>query len=225
MPDWSSSPCTSVDFLRHGACEGGEIFRGSTDVALSELGWQQLEAAVEDLHWDCIVSSPLIRCRAFAEHLAKQLRIPLNVDQRWREFHFGDWEGRLRAELWAQRGEELLKFYSDPHSFTPPGGESYIDVYKRIGHAWQDLLCQHQGKRILVVTHAGIFRTIYARLQSLPSTAFNSIEIPFACLSRWKVYSDPAPAAEQAASIGKRKEPLPMLVFHNRQRLPVRVDQ
>ena len=25
-----------IDLLRHGACEGGEIFRGSTDVALSE---------------------------------------------------------------------------------------------------------------------------------------------------------------------------------------------
>ncbi|MBT5330914.1 MAG: alpha-ribazole phosphatase family protein [Porticoccaceae bacterium] len=212
MADWLNSQHTQVDLLRHGACEGGEIFRGSTDVALSEEGWNQLRLSTADLNWDQIVCSPLIRCQHFAQELSQKLDIPLHVDARWREFHFGEWEGMLRSDVWAERGEEILQFYSDPSSFTPPGGDSFEDVSKRLADAWKELIDTHQGKRVLVVTHAGIFRTIYSKLQSLPTTAFNSVEIPFACLSRWKVFhnSDESNSPDSAS-------PLTMLSFHNRQ--------
>lgn len=211
MADWLNREYTQVDLLRHGACEGGEIFRGSTDVALSEEGWGQLRRSAADLSWDQIVSSPLIRCRHFAEELSQELDIPLDVDQRWREFHFGEWEGMLRSDVWAERGDDVLSFYSDPSSFTPPGGDSFEGVSQRLAEAWNDLLDIHRGKRVLVVTHAGIFRTIYARLQSLPTTSFNSVEIPFACLSRWKVFH----GADEDSSSGN-SNPLTMLSFHNR---------
>ena len=38
---------TTVDLLRHGESEGGEIFRGSIDVPLTEMGWQQMQSAVD----------------------------------------------------------------------------------------------------------------------------------------------------------------------------------
>ncbi len=59
-----STVTTTIDLLRHGACEGGEIFRGSSDVALSEQGWQQMRAAIADetAPWQAVVSSSLQRC-------------------------------------------------------------------------------------------------------------------------------------------------------------------
>ena len=69
-----------VDFMRHGEPEGGEVLRGRVDHPLSKLGWQQMQlAAAPGLvngqsaatsQWTDIISSPLQRCRAFAEKLA-----------------------------------------------------------------------------------------------------------------------------------------------------------
>ena len=202
MNDWQQHPFTSVDFLRHGECLGGEIFRGSTDVELSELGWRQMQASVADHNWDLIISSPLKRCRFFAEKLSVEQALPLTIDERWREFNFGVWEGRLRAEVWEENAAEVAKFFSDPESFTPKGGDNYQSVCERVQTAWDDILNKHPTKRILVITHGGIFRTLHAQLKSLPSHAFNSIEVPYACLSRWKHYGDPLRTR-------------PLLSFHN----------
>lgn len=202
MKHWQKETPTSIDVLRHGACQGGEIFRGSTDVELSELGWQQMQAAVKSRSWDQIVSSPLKRCRLFAQELADQLNLPLVVDERWREFNFGIWEGRLREEVWKESGEEVRQFFTDPTSFTPENGDTYASVCDRVDQAWCEMTEKYAQQKILLVTHGGIFRTLHAQLKSMPSWAFNSIEIPYACLSRWKIYGD-------------AKQSRPMLSFHN----------
>lgn len=60
-----------LDLLRHGETELGGGLRGSLDDALTELGWQQMRAAVADGGpWERIVSSPLQRCARFSEELA-----------------------------------------------------------------------------------------------------------------------------------------------------------
>lgn len=203
MNNWKEFPHTSVDVLRHGACLGGEIFRGSTDVELSEQGWAQMHEAVRDMNWDQIISSPLKRCRLFAEALAEQSSTPITVDERWREFNFGVWEGQLREKVWAESGDDVVQFFSDPASFTPKNGDSYQAVCERVNLAWEQIIQDHKNKRILLVIHGGIFRTLHAQLKSLPSHAFNSIEVPYACLSRWKQHQD----AHRSR---------PMLSFHNR---------
>lgn len=190
MSDNDKMPYTQVDLLRHGHCEGGEIFRGSTDVRLDDQGWQQMQSSVEGLEWDQIVTSPLLRCRLFAEQLSAEQGIPLHIDDRWREFNFGVWEGRLREQVWAEHADELLGFFSDPMSCTPEGGESYTEVLSRVEAAWSELVVTYANQRVLVITHGGIFRALHAALKSLPSTSFNSLEVPYACLSRWKHYDD-----------------------------------
>ena len=61
-----------LDLLRHGETESGGGFRGSLDDALTARGWAQMRTAVEGGRWDLLVSSPLQRCRAFAEELAQR---------------------------------------------------------------------------------------------------------------------------------------------------------
>ena len=86
---------TLVDFLRHGEPVGGRRYRGDgVDDPLSEKGWQQMWAAVGDpVPWQRVVSSPLQRCHAFALALAERHRLPLRVEQRFREVGQGAWEG------------------------------------------------------------------------------------------------------------------------------------
>ncbi|MCU7967191.1 MAG: histidine phosphatase family protein, partial [gamma proteobacterium symbiont of Bathyaustriella thionipta] len=54
---------STITLLRHGEPEGGTVFRGITDDLLTEMGWQQMNDAVNTLkNIDIILSSPLRRC-------------------------------------------------------------------------------------------------------------------------------------------------------------------
>ena len=112
---------TCIDFLRHGECEGGEIFRGSgSDVALTDKGWQQMRNSVQDMAgWDSIVTSPLQRCRRFAIEQSERLAIPFGENANWREIHFGDWEGRLMADIWKESPDLVASYFKDPNQSTP----------------------------------------------------------------------------------------------------------
>lgn len=174
-----------VDVLRHGECQGGEIFRGATDVALTETGWQQMRATVQPLGrpWQAIVCSPMLRCHAFAEALAQQLELPLRVDDGWREMSFGDWEGQLRDELFAREGERIAAFYQDPVKQPPPNGEAADQLQLRVVTAYQKILAQASGQRVLVVTHGGVIRALLAHVLSMPLDRMFTLDVPYACLS------------------------------------------
>jgi len=59
---------TRFDLIRHGEPEGGKRYRGTLDDPLSATGWPQMQAAVsEQDQWDAILTSPMARCRPFAE--------------------------------------------------------------------------------------------------------------------------------------------------------------
>ncbi len=104
-----------VDLLRHGETELGGGLRGSLDDALTELGWAQMRAAVvEGGPWTRIISSPLQRCARFAEELADQAGVPMQLEAGLQELHFGDWEGRSTAELMLTDEQGLGLFWADP---------------------------------------------------------------------------------------------------------------
>lgn len=122
-----------LDLLRHGETELGGGLRGSLDDALTELGWAQMHEAVQGQGpWDRIVSSPLQRCRLFAQALVATLEVPLTLDADLQELHFGVWEGQSAAALMQTEAEALGLFWSDPYAFTPPEGEPVLDFAERV---------------------------------------------------------------------------------------------
>lgn len=158
-----------LELLRHGETELGGGLRGSLDDALTAKGWAQLREAVVDAGpWDRVVSSPLQRCARFAEELAEQRGLPLSLEADLQELHFGAWEGCSAAELMHRDAEALGQFWSDPYAFTPPQGEPLLAFEARVLAALARLQAQHNGQRILVLTHGGVMRLLLARARSLP---------------------------------------------------------
>lgn len=180
---------TIVDLLRHGEPQGGAKFRGSLDDPLSELGWQQMRKAIQhDDQWDVILSSPLQRCRAFADAIAAERRLPLSVEDGMREVGFGEWEGKTSAEVADSYGDHLKRFWSDPLANTPPGGEALGILHERVTACWNNLLQEHQGKKVLLVCHGGIIRVLLAEVLGIPlERSFSGFAVPFACRSRIRV--------------------------------------
>lgn len=179
---------TVIDLLRHGEVEGGEQYRGQTDLALSPGGWMQLRSQIPvNLPWQQIVTSPLLRCADFAEDLARQSGLLLAYEPRLTERSMGEWEGRSAAELRQQNNAAVDAYYRDPVSFTPPGAEPLVAFQQRVLAAWQDLLQDHPQRHLLVVTHAGCIRVILAQVLNMPLQAIPRLAVPYAGLSRIKI--------------------------------------
>lgn len=180
---------TTIDLLRHGACEGGEIFRGSTDVSLTDEGWQQMQATLaEQGGWQKIISSPLRRCRLFAGHFADAQALPLQIIEDLRELHFGDWEGRRLVDIEREQSELLQNFWRDPMQVTPPNGEAMADFRARVMGAAERVLADCLGQHVLIVTHGAVIRLLLGEWLQMAMTAFSNIAVPYAGFSRIRIF-------------------------------------
>jgi alpha-ribazole phosphatase/probable phosphoglycerate mutase len=184
MPDTGTAE-TTIELLRHGEPVGGSRFRGQVDDPLSERGWQQMRAAVAGREpWQHIVTSPLVRCRAFAAELAEQQGIPLHVEERFAEVGFGVWEGKSRAELEQLVPGQVTRFYRDPVAHRPAGAEPLDDFCARVNAGFADLLARHAGQAVLVVAHAGVIRAVIAGVLQMEPAAMYRINVANAGITR-----------------------------------------
>lgn len=171
-----------IDLLRHGEPEGGRRYRGhGVDDPLSVRGWDQMWRAVGDAtQWTRIVSSPLARCRAFAEALASARGIPCRIDVRLREVGFGVWEGRSPAEIEREDPEGYAAFRRDPVGHRPEGAESLECFNARVVAAFDDVVASGQGQRVLIVAHAGVVRAIAAACLQAPIGSIYRMRVAYA---------------------------------------------
>ncbi len=180
---------TYIELLRHGLPHGEDCFRGHSDFALTEQGLQQMQSASEALvDIDVVVTSPLQRCYQFALQYAQAHQIALVSDKGFMELNFGDWDGQPKQQVWDEQQQALSDFWSQPWQHIPPNGESISAYELRIMQAWQQMLEQYQGQRILLVTHGGVIKQILRFILDLPkdATYVQRLHVPYAgrvCLS------------------------------------------
>lgn len=179
-----------IDLLRHGEPEGGERYRGcGIDDPLSETGWAQMRAAVQAsaASWDHIVTSPMRRCRDFAEALSRERGIPLSVEPELREVGFGSWEGRSPEAIKAEAMDEYLAFYNDPVGARPRGAEPLEVFAHRVRQALAALTQRHASGHLLVVAHSGVIRAAITLAMDVPPAALYRLRMPYAALTRLRV--------------------------------------
>lgn len=180
---------TTVDLLRHGDVQGGACYRGSTDDPLTEYGWQQMRKAVGGRDdWQLIISSPLGRCLDFAKQSGLQKSLPLIIEAGFQEIHFGDWEGQTAEQIGQTQPEALRRFYEQPFNYPPPNGENLAVFQQRVETAWQKTLKNQQGKSILIITHAGVIRTLFCLLLKIPLEHCFAVQVDHACFTRFSCF-------------------------------------
>ncbi len=181
-----------IDIMRHGEPVGGKRYRGDRiDDPLSELGWAQMRARVATLeaagkaNWTKIVTSPLIRCRAFAEALAAERGLPLVIDTNLRERGFGCWEGLSHREVKEEFAAEYLAYKADPVSGMPEGGEAMGPFFSRVtGALAQHALGPDGGGKTLVIGHAVVIRVAAVWALQAQPVATHFVDTEYACLLR-----------------------------------------
>jgi len=157
-----------LDFLRHGETSLSHTLRGRTDDALTAKGWAQMRSTITQAEqvsqaWDVIYSSPLQRCRLFAEQWAEQKQLPLFIEPNLQEMDFGEWEAQPTERLYQLFPDELAQFWQTPLSFTPPQAESLLAFKSRVLESVEALTQQMhvQGwQRALIVSHGGVIKLL-----------------------------------------------------------------
>lgn len=177
---------TLIDLIRHGEPRGGRAYRGhGIDDPLSEKGWAQMWNAVDGHHdWDAIVSSPLRRCRDFAEALGERHHLPVEVEHDLREVGFGRWEGLTPEQVEAAYPEEYRAFHADPVHARPAGAEDLKAFIGRVTTTYRAIVERHAGQRILIVSHAGVMRAIIAHVLHAEPVGLYRIKVANAGISR-----------------------------------------
>ena len=175
------SNAARLELLRHGDT-GQRSYRGQIDDPLTELGWRQLRATVKGLTWDGIVSSTLRRCADFARELAEAGNLPLRLDARLAEYHFGDWQGVPIETLAAREPDALERFWACPVRYPPPGAESFATFRARLIAALNDAAREAQAGRVLVITHGGVIRLLRCLIEERDYGDMAGIDVSHASL-------------------------------------------
>lgn len=139
-------------FIRHPKTEANErkLVYGRTDALYSEAGAATIPGIVEelrDVRIDSLYTSPLTRTRLLAEAIADDHEIPYDrilMDDRILEMDFGCFENMTIAQLEETYPEEYHSYISDFNEYQVPGGESYRQLYHRVGDFLKEIYQRHE---------------------------------------------------------------------------------
>lgn len=166
--------------LRHGAPERPGLLLGSTDEPALNPTSSKLLGRVGTLPVERIVTSDLKRASVTAEVLAQARGLPLSIDPRWRELHFGIWDGVAPTQI---SPDALAQFWADPDACHPPGGERWSDLRDRVGEAIGEI-----SGPTLVITHAGAMRAALSMLTGLDHRGVWALDLPYGALLTLRIW-------------------------------------
>ncbi|MGD0881660.1 MAG: histidine phosphatase family protein [Acidimicrobiales bacterium] len=141
--------------VRHGESTGNAegLLLGRIDSPLTEWGRAQARSLADAVAGATrLISSPLARALDTAEALGTGL--PIEVDERWIEVDYGEYDGEklgsIPSEVWT-------RWRSDP-TYAPPGGESLATAGARVRAACEELFGDPDGPArgdgaVVVVSH------------------------------------------------------------------------
>ncbi|MEM6745146.1 MAG: histidine phosphatase family protein [Pseudomonadota bacterium] len=152
---------TRIALLRHfpTAWNAEGRLQGRTDIPLSAASREALAALALPPPWTDgpFIASPLARAQETARALAPP-GAQIALDPRLTEFDFGEWEGRVGADLLADPACAYGPVETWGPDFRPPGGESVSELAARVAEA----LAERARPGAVFVLHRGVMRAILA---------------------------------------------------------------
>ncbi len=208
---------TTVILVRHGVTAHTTAKRfsgglGGDNPGLSDEGRAQIRAVAD---WiapladsvDAVIASPVRRTQESAEILAERLGHPLEIEPGFAEMEFGDWDGLTFTEV-GERHQADLEAWLGSLDISPPGGESFRSVEKRVLDALDRLLEAHAGKTVVVVSHVTPIKTLVSHAVDAPLDSVYRMEL--------------APASVTVLAFYDERGARPTLVAADVQRAPAR---
>ncbi len=142
---------------------GRDTCYGQTDVPLADTFFQDIEYYKKELpkDFDIVYCSPLKRCKQLAEALHFTNVVFENALM---EMNFGDWENKKWNSI---NPDEFHQWMNDFVHTRTLNGESLMDLFDRL-KLFIDNLRPQPYKKVLLITHAGVIRCLWAYLLDIP---------------------------------------------------------
>lgn len=182
-----------LHLMRHGAPQLAGRLLGHLDAPPEADGVALCVERAQGLDFARVVTSDLSRARAPGAAIAAERGVGHVVDGRWRELHFGRWEGVDPATL---PSADLARFWDDPDGFPPPEGESWADLCARIEQGLGDI-----GEPALVICHAGAIRAALAVLCGFDVRQGWAVDLPYGAVLSLRVWPGEQPSQWAGAQI------------------------
>jgi probable phosphoglycerate mutase len=180
---------TRLFLVRHGATtlSTEDRFSGAEGAALSDQGRAQAERLSERLRPEgisAVYSSPYSRAMDTARIVTKGWTTgPIAVDG-LREISHGHWEGLRRTDVEERFAAEYAMWEQDPFTYAPSRGESGLAVLARALPALRAIIADHQGAKILVVSHKATIRLLLSSLLGIDARGYRDrLDQAPACLN------------------------------------------
>ncbi len=160
--------------LRHGQTDlnASGVYFGSTDVPLNETGRAQARAVRSKMPedgFDLCHTSPLLRASQTGALAVPD--VAMTPAPELAERALGEWEGLSVEQIRALDPAGWESWTTQWQTYTPPGGESFLDVWHRVSTFLATHLARSDWERALLVSHAGPIRILLAAGLSLPKDA------------------------------------------------------
>ncbi|WP_433871939.1 bifunctional RNase H/acid phosphatase [Saccharopolyspora sp. CA-218241] len=192
---------TRLVLLRHGqtAMSVDRRYSGRGDVPLTELGMRQARAAgrrvaaLDGITGDdgraVVLTSPLRRARQSAQAVVDVLGGEAVPHEGLVETDFGEWEGLTFQEA-ADRDPELHRRWLGDAEVLPPAGESLEAVYRRVVGVRDDVLAEHAGRTVVLVSHVTPIKALLRLGLAAGPSVFYRMHLDLSSLSIVEFYGD-----------------------------------
>lgn len=168
---------TSIYLVRHGqtAWNKEEIFRGRRDIPLNETGLKEGELAGEylrkkEIH--VIYSSPLSRALQTAQKIGQFHNLDIRPLNGIIDMSFGGWEGKSLKKVQEKDEERYRLWIEEPHRVKFPGGENLEEVRTRSMAALEEVVQNHPGKTLVLVSHRVINKVLICGILGIDNSHF-----------------------------------------------------
>lgn len=169
-----------IYFVRHGETiwNKEKKIQGQSDIPLNEYGRELAYItadALQNIPFDIVYSSPLIRAKETADILVKNRNLDVYTDTRLVEMSFGEGEGESLPEIHSHPEMKLHNFIHNPGNYIPPnGGETFEELYARCKSFIEDIILPAEKKYdcMLIVGHGALIRGMIHNINNRPSKDF-----------------------------------------------------
>ena len=190
-----NSKKTRLYLIRHGETLWNRAgkYQGWTNISLSEEGVEQaklLGKRFQYLPLDRIYVSPLDRALATAQEIANVKGIPITINEYFKEINFGEWEGYTIPELTEKFGKPYIDFFKNPFEHPMPGEGSFQNVGKRAMAGYEEIMKNHKGEKIAIVSHGGLLRVLLVELLGLDFNIYQSMWLTNTSITVVDIYED-----------------------------------
>ncbi len=174
--------------VRHAETEWNSTGRcqGVADLPLSGCGREQARRVALSLSatpLSAVYTSDLRRAVETAREVAAPHGLEPVADRRLREMDQGRFEGLRYEEIKRSHADFLRRWRSAPEVVRIPGGETLLEVQGRMLQVVDEILKQHAGGRVAVVSHQLALSSLLCGLLGLPLLEFVNIRLAVASRS------------------------------------------